>query len=774
MSGSGSEANEANELLNSKEANKKKSNKVGSPKRPSKSMPRTLATLDESELSQSSEDEESAPVRKDSNSSTEEKETDSPETEESDIEILDLQESAPHSGARNSVEIENMKGRAAKLASRGKEEEAIQFYFRAIRLMRLDLTAVTKRLADNPSDPKWKEQWFVVAASVAEVRTAVAILYERLGAYTKAISACKEAREVYENYPGDPEEGKSHVPQIQTGIQQMENMLARLDIAQGSFVDRKNIHEEVIQVRRQISITRNVKTREELFRKVFLLLNGALEMEMESLGETHPQVADTLQFFGILHKDRDEMAQAIKFMNKSLSILKLCLGTYHPRSAIAFRELGKMYDARRANSGDIDMAIGLYSQATSSFRECYGPKSIMVGECLNNEAVLHILQSHFDLAVEKLSDSLIAYETAKMSKNKIINTDSAQVWKNLAECYSRREEFESAHFAYNNALEIQKDARKQAEKLGAPVTEGCDDATLADTLLRLGNSTKQTHRYEDAHKTYKEALLIYRLHYTTAHRSSNGRISDALADAQDRLAHTLYCIAEVQEIRGIYEEAEALYSEALQLRLHSDAQRTQNRMNMVHCAMALAGIASCHMKNSEFEDAIAVYKESIKYLEVHGVPEGHALMKKLQDRLEKSEQGIMPNQTFCDDGDDASGDERTDITLEMDAESKRLMDEGEYDESIEVLSKALSIRRRRLTKRLKDTFVPESLPEKEDVAMTLVNYATILFQKSEMRQASALTNEAIRMYKSSGYNDDHPTVASLTEQLNKLNNLHTL
>jgi tetratricopeptide (TPR) repeat protein len=358
-----------------------------------------------------------------------------------------------------------------------------------------------------------------------------------------------------------------------------------------------------------------------------------------------------------------------------------------------------------------------------------------------------------------------------MGRDKIINTDSAQVWKNLGECYARRQEFESAHFAYNNALEIQNDARKQAEKLCVPFTDGCDDATLADTLLRLGNCTKETHRYEDAHKTYKEALLIYRMHYTTAHRSSNGRISDTLADAQDRLAHTLYCIAEVQQIRGIYEEAEALYGEALQLRLHSDAQRTQSRMNMVHCAMALAGIGSCHMKNSEFDDAISVYKESIKYLVVHGVPEDHTLMQNIKGRLMQCEQGIVSNQTFADDGDHG---EDGDITLAMDEESKRFMEEGKYDEAIETLSKALSIRRRRLTKRQKDELVPENIPEKEDVAMTLVNYATILFQKSEIGQAAALTKEAIRTYKSCGYDDDHPAVSSLKQQLNKLNAMYTL
>lgn len=696
------------------------------------------------------------------------------EAEDAVEDHVDTPEAAQRLSPRNVVEIENLKNRAIKLASRGKEEQAIQSYYRSLRLMRVDLNSITKRLSNDQQ--KWREEWLVTAASMAEVRTAIAILYERLGAYVKAIAACKEAREIYENSPLIPDEGKEKVPQVETGVRQMDHMMQRLDIAKQSFSERKTLHEEALQILSQIQVARTTKKRDDLYRKTFVILKGVLDMEKESVGETHPQVAETLCSLSKVHKERGEIAEAIKYMNRALSILKLCVGPYHPRSAIAFRELAKLYDARQKNRGDVDMAIGLYSQATASFRECYGNKSPMVGASLNNEAVLHITQSNFDLAVERLSDALVAYESSSMNKDKTINTDSALVWKNLGECYTRREEFESAHFAYNNALEIQKDARMQAEKLGKPVTQGCDDATLADTLLRLGNATKQTHRYENAHGIYKEALLIYRMHYTSAHRASKGRISDALADAQDRLAHTLYCIAEVQEIRGVYDEAEALYSEALQLRLHSDAQREQHRMNMVHCAMALAGIGSCHLKKRQFDDAIAVYKESITYLVKHGVPDNHSLMTKLKTRLEQAEEGVNITFSFSDhdaEGED-SDEERTDPSLQMDAESKRLMEGGQYDKAIEVLSDALSIRRRRLTRRQKDKDAPEFLEEKEDVAMTLVNYATILFEKGEVRQSEMITREAVAMYKSNGYGDDHPTVQALNAELKKLTNLTAL
>mmetsp|Transcript_30683 Transcript_30683/g.46470 ORF Transcript_30683/g.46470 Transcript_30683/m.46470 type:complete len:727 (-) Transcript_30683:1506-3686(-) len=680
----------------------------------------------------------------------------------------DYEEAVRPGQPRSVTEVETLNNRAIRLASLGKEEEAIQFYFRSLRLLKIDLGAISTKLDDNPDDERWRTEWLIVAAKIAEIRTAIAILYERLGAYNKAISSCKEAREIYEGSPLTLNNDGIPAREVETGLRQMDMMLERLNTAKGSYVARKNLHQEAIEVRKLILTTRNSAKLDDLYRKAFVLLTGVLSMEKECLGETHPQVADTLQIISRTHKERGEIKDAIKQMNTSLLILKLCLGPHHPRTGITFQELAKLYDERSATIGDIDMAVGLYAQATTSFRQCYGEKDVMVGASLNNEAVLHIKQSNYDLAVEKLSDALIAYESSTMHKDKSINTDSSQVWKNLGECYTRRNEYESAHFALNNALEVQKDARLQAEKAGKPVSAGCSDASLADTLLRLGNATKLTLRYEDAHQIYKEALLIYRLHYASAHRASNGRVSDALSDAQDRLAHTLYCIAEVQEIRGIYEDARSLFSESLQLRLTSDAQREKDRMNMLHCAMALAGIGSCHVKVSEFDDAASSYKESLRYLEAHGVPPDHELKMKLSKCLEEAQKGLTSENMLSDESPGM------DSASEMDIESKRLMDEGQFDEAIEILEKALAIRRRRLTNRLKEEIITESLEEREDVAMTLVNYAAILSKKGEVRQAEMLTREAIRMYKSNGYEESDHEVRCLQEQLEDLKDMHVL
>jgi tetratricopeptide (TPR) repeat protein len=276
---------------------------------------------------------------------------------------------------------------------------------------------------------------------------------------------------------------------------------------------------------------------------------------------------------------------------------------------------------------DLEQAVAFYKSALVGFRESMGNQHALVGGTLNNLAVLYIRRKEYDQALEMLSDALISYESA-IGSGSSINPDVAQVWKNMGECYSLRGEWESALFAYSSALGVQQDARRCAEtagsKAGKPsrsaalALSGIDNVSIADTLSRLAKATAALGHYDDAIDSYEESLQFYRLALDIATKRSNGKPTQEMVNMQDRVAHTLYLIAETREKNGDFDKAIALYSEALELRLTSDAQREDQRMNMVHCAMNLAGIGSVHIRKSEFADACKVLKESIKFLEAHG------------------------------------------------------------------------------------------------------------------------------------------------------------
>ena len=250
----------------------------------------------------------------------------------------------------------------------------------------------------------------------------------------------------------------------------------------------------------------------------------------------------------------------------------------------------------------------------------------------------------------------------------------------------------------------------------------------------------------------------------------------AIADAKDRLAHTLYCMGEVQEIRGKYPEALKLFSDALQLRLESDATRSVNRINMVHCAMALCGIGNVHMRRGEFNDAKLGFQEAVKYLEGHGVPEEHELFRMVKSRLKAAvdEKPLLGCSSWSDESTESGpSPKKSDRATELEKKCQEQMEAKDYDEAIKTLAAALAIRRRKLTKKQKAGLAssPVSngrtvyLKEREAVADTLGMFALVLSRKGETKQASMLIKEAIRMHTTNGFADDHESVKKLKQQL---------
>ena len=525
-------------------------------------------------------------------------------------------------------EFMKLKNIAANLASRGQEADALKAYTRALRLMRNDLSKIKKSMKNALESTIASMQnqlcqaWVQVASEIAEIRTTMAILSERQGDYDTAIKSCEEARIVYQSYANLKTKVHIENKNDDDQLEKMEHMLERLALAKASYSDRKLLHQDAAHVRSCICNEVDPDVKEELYDELFNVLATVLEMEQDSLGKVHPQVADTIAMIAQIHADRGETEEAIETMHSSVSIMRMSLGPLHPRTAITLRDLARLYE-----SEDSDKAIQVYEAAIETFRGSYGSHHAMVGSTLNNVAVIYIKRGELDEAVQTLSDALAAYESG-VERGNAINPEVAQVWKNLGECYSLRGEWESALFAYTSALGVQQDARRCHDvldstsvdiSLDGPIAfDGADDSSYADTMLRLAKATAALGQYDEAVQSYEEALHIYRLMLHKASVEAEGHPSTDMVEAQDRVAHTLYCIAETQEKNVQYDEAVALYTESFDLRLRSDAVRENRRANMVHCAMCLAGIGSVHMHQHEYTDACLVLKESLHFLEAHG------------------------------------------------------------------------------------------------------------------------------------------------------------
>ena len=235
---------------------------------------------------------------------------------------------------------------------------------------------------------------------------------------------------------------------------------------------------------------------------------------------------------------------------------------------------------------------------------------------LNDVAVIHIQRKEYDLAVKKLSDALQSYESSIDGKG--VFADTVQVWRNLAECYVLRKEWESASLTFKSALEVQHDGRKlyeTATKNGniIPMPSLISDESIGDTLKRLGKSDAAQKKYKESFSTLMEALTIFQNIYDKALETAKLNSGVDLSMKQDQVANVIYCIAEVKEADKKYGEAIKLYEEALQLRISSDKMRPDGKMsNHVHCAMCMAGIGSIRMAQGEYELSFKAYNRAIQ------------------------------------------------------------------------------------------------------------------------------------------------------------------
>jgi len=535
--------------------------------------------------------------------------------------------------------VQEMVEDARNLANTGQEDKAVLVYKKTLQINRAEVVRVKTQLLQiqgkHPATvesiaDRLNEDWIKVGESIASIRTSMAVLYERSGDYARAISCCKEAKEVYKRQLKMLMKTGAATSHIEELDKQMDMMLGKMKQARGSFEDRKRLHEEIILLRKTITATDDSKQKEKLQKKVKTKALAAMKLEEDILGSEHPQVAETASILSELAIEEDDQEKALEYAETALSVVKVSLGEQHPMTGQKLLQIAETYCINGQDSANDDLALEYFDKAVDVFR-LSGIHSHLVGSTLNDMAVIRIRRREYDTAVQLLSDALEAFGNLASNKlDKKICSDTVQIWRNLGECYFCRKEYESAANAFVSALDIQRDARKlyDASTVGTsreaktrdPVASLLlvDDESIADTLRRLGRAYAGNGKHEHALMVLKEALLIHKIAVKKAMSVCKSRANPSLPEKQDELAHTMYCIAEVHDAIGEYDQASKLYSGSLELRLFSDAHKQDKRTNMVHCAMCLVGVGGIHMKKKEYRDALKVFMDALGYCEAHG------------------------------------------------------------------------------------------------------------------------------------------------------------
>lgn len=184
----------------------------------------------------------------------------------------------------------------------------------------------------------------------------MAILYDRLGNWDEALLCCREALEIYKHQP-TIKNPSTKVPSAAPQVEAMEAMIARLESVTQSLIGRPAQMQKMDELRDELLHTVDTNERNDVYCEIQVLAEAMLTAEIDALGASHPQIADSLQLLSTVALERGNFKQAVDYLVKCTEIGLECLGPKHPR-------IGQ-YHLRLAR---IQITQELHDEALTSFQ----------------------------------------------------------------------------------------------------------------------------------------------------------------------------------------------------------------------------------------------------------------------------------------------------------------------------------------------------------------------------------------------------------------------
>ena len=653
---------------------------------------------------------------------------------------------------------------ARSLSAEGREEDSIQTYRRALQLGRRDVQRIKGQLVKKCSlTDRFYQAWLEIGVMLAEIRTSQANLHELLLDYSHATACLQEAISIYRRQATFfKTRSRQKARSTLKSMQVLEGSMARIETAKKHDSRRKQIHDQILQFQKDAAAATTEAEKLKAHQQMEDTSQSLRALESTVFGENHPLVADANSLLGAIALEQGNADTAIACMKQALAIMKKVLGMKHPRTGTKLLHLASVY----ASQGQDLPAIDHYNMAVAVFRSCNAEK--LVGSTLNDAAVIHIRRKEFDKAIHLLRDSLEAYKSEESS------WDTVQVWRNLGECYCQQKEFSEGATALLNALNVQRSGRTCFDKAvsssepmeNVPPFHLVEDPSIADTLRRLGKAYYSARKFEPALSYYKEACIIHKAEVKKVVHVSKSRSNVSLPVRQDELAQTIYCMAELYDQTGEYDQAAKLFSESLQLRLFSDAHK-ETRSNMVHCAMCLYGLAGIHMKQGDNVEAVNVIRQSLEFCNAHGVPENHVIHETIKARLEEAEQYPHRQQSPLHRSRDlVSSVEDTGDIEKLELHAAEAVRQGNLDEAVSRFTTAMQ-RRKILLQTLKERG-DKALVVKYETGCTLFYFGKTLAKRGDRVSAEKAFKDALKLLKKSHTSPESKIVLQVYEELRKV------
>jgi len=656
--------------------------------------------------------------------------------------------------------VKDLQKEATEKAHRGEEEEAQKLYRNAIQIAGSEIARINFRIVKSQEkheetrifiQKKLREDLRKIGLIIGKLRTKMAILYERSGDFERAISCCREAMEIYKHQPVVEETIKNNAQEM---MDLMKIMCERLEQSFKALEGRDAMLMMIKEYRRSIGFATDPNEKKELYGIVEETAKKVESMEIAALGESHPQLAETLQLLSTIALEQGKHQDAVVYLEKAIKISKASLGLRHARIGQYYLRLARIH----LGQGIESLALETFHCGTDILRHSEKFTRVL-GSTFNDVAVIYMRRREYDNATVNLHEALLFYERALKEesrdrdplepKNCALSTDTVQVLRNLGECYMKQEEFEKARVELTKVLKLQRDARKVYDNvidldLGIIGVETflltlIDDGSIADTLVRLGRAEAAAGNHQKAVAFFKEAIDLFN-RVSLSDVLANG--PSALADKQqrsrrDQVTNTLYCIGEECSKLGEYDEALRFYSDSMRLRSFSSNGAQEKQSSVLHCALCFVGIANAHLGKNEFVRAKKLLSETQDYCRANKVPTNHPVTTMVKHSLKEVMRGMAE-----------AASQRKDELVVLEERAMTEIAEGSFEKALATLNSAMEIRKNTLAN-LKSAG-EDTAEQFHGIACLLRSFGSIYARMGDEENADRAYSDATRLFKRSG------------------------
>jgi CHAT domain-containing protein/Tfp pilus assembly protein PilF len=346
-------------------------------------------------------------------------------------------------------------------------------------------------------------------------------------------------------------------------------------------------------------------------REALPLVQKALNLRKQVLGERHPDYAQSLNNLAGLYWAQGEYSKAEPLFRQALEIQKQVLGQRHPHYVQSLNNLASLYQ----DQGEYAQAKALFRQALDLRKEVLGEHHSDYAQSLNNLALLHYYEGEYANAEPLYRQALEIRKQGLGQRHPAYATGL----DNLAALYQAQGEYAQAMPLLRQALEIRKQILGErhpdyAESLNhlAILYQAQGEYIQAEPLLR---QTLAIHKevLGERHPVYAQSLnnlaaLYYdQEEYTKAaplYRQALKIHKQVLGERHPAYATSLNNLAGLYRAQGEYAKAKPLYRQALEIRKQVLGER--------HPAYAtsLNNLARLYHAQGEYAQAEFLYRQA--------------------------------------------------------------------------------------------------------------------------------------------------------------------